>query len=471
MLITLSTTHRPATDLGYLLHKHPGRVQTFEQSFGVATVFFPEATEERCTAALMLEVDPIGLVRRGHGSASDHAPLEQYVNDRPYVASSFLAVALGDVFRSAVAGRSKERPELAQTAIPLEASIGVLPFRGGEEFLRALFEPLGYEVITRRLPLDPAFPAWGESAYFNVTLRATRRLSELLSHLYVLIPVLDNEKHYWVGEDEVEKLLRNAGEWLAQHPLKEKIARRYLRHKRNLTRLALDRLTAEDESDPDEEEPVPGAQREAELEERVSLNQQRIRTIRGVLLERGVTSVIDLGCGEGRLLGELMKERQFRRLIGVDVSIRSLERAAERLKLERLPAAQRSRIQLLQGSLTYRDSRLSGSEAATVVEVIEHLDPHRLSTFERVLFESVRAPLTIVTTPNVEYNVKFEGLAPGRLRHSDHRFEWTRSEFADWTQAQATRYGYRASILPIGEVDDALGPPTQMALFELAETV
>jgi 3' terminal RNA ribose 2'-O-methyltransferase Hen1 len=468
MFLTLTTTHRPATDLGYLLHKHPGRVQAFEQSFGVANVFFPEASEVRCTAALVLDVDPVGLVRRRH-EGGDQAPVDQYVNDRPYVASSFLAVALGDVFRTALAGRCKERPDLVAAAIPLEAVIGVLPCRGGEGFLRGLFEPLGYTLEVRRLPLDPAFPEWGESIYFDVMLRATKRLSELLSHLYVLIPVLDDDKHYWVGADEVDKLLRNAGDWLAQHPLKEQIARRYLRHKRNLTRLALERLVVEEVSEADEEEAAPAAQREAVLEERVSLNQQRMQGVSNLLLECGVTSVVDLGCGEGRLLSELMRQRQFRRLLGVDVSIRSLERAAERLKLDRLPQAQRSRIQLLQGALTYRDTRLAGYEAATVVEVIEHLDPHRLAAFERVLFEGVRAALTLVTTPNAEYNVKFEGLPAGQLRHGDHRFEWTRSEFAAWAQAQAGRYGYTVRFLPIGEVDENLGPPTQMAVFERKE--
>jgi 3' terminal RNA ribose 2'-O-methyltransferase Hen1 len=469
MFLTLSTTHRPATDLGYLLHKHPGRVQAFAQSFGVANVFFPEATETRCTAALVLDVDPVGLVRRMHEGGGDQAPLDQYVNDRPYVASSFLAVALADIFRTALAGRCKERPDLVAAELPLEAVIGVLRCRGGEGFLRGLFEPLGYAVEARRLLLDPVFPEWGESAYFNVTLRATKRLSELLGHLYVLIPVLDNDKHYWVGTDEVEKLLRNAGDWLGRHPLKEQIARRYLRHKRALTRLALERLVVEDSDETDEDEIAPAAQREVVLEERVSLNRQRMQAVSSLLLERGVTSVVDLGCGEGRLLAELFRQRQFRRLLGVDVSIRSLERAAERLKLDRLSDTQRSRIQLLQGSLTYRDQRLEGYEAATAVEVIEHLDPHRLAAFQRVLFEGVRAPFVLVTTPNVDYNVKFEGLPPGQLRHSDHRFEWTRAEFSDWAHAQAMRYGYAVRFLPIGEVDERLGPPTQMAVFERRE--
>ena len=143
VILTIRTTHRPATDLGFLLHKNPGRLQSFRQSFGDAHVFYPEATEEACTAALLLDVDPVGLVRGKRGVSGDSGPLAQYVNDRPYVASSLLSVAISDVFGTAMAGRSKERPELAHTPLPLTARLAVVPCRGGEAFLRGLFEPLG----------------------------------------------------------------------------------------------------------------------------------------------------------------------------------------------------------------------------------------------------------------------------------------------------------------------------------------
>ncbi len=193
MILTLTTTASPATDLGFLLHKHPDRVHTFELSFGLARVFYPEASAARCTAALMLEVDPVALVR-GRGMTET-----QYVNDRPYAASSFLSVAISRVFGSALGGRCRDRPELAATAIPLEIELAALPCRGGERFLRQLFEPLGYQVEARSLPLDETFPQWGASAYFDVRLTATARLADALSHLYVLVPVLDAEKHYWLG--------------------------------------------------------------------------------------------------------------------------------------------------------------------------------------------------------------------------------------------------------------------------------
>ncbi|HEY8470775.1 MAG TPA: hypothetical protein VIL18_14080 [Longimicrobiales bacterium] len=181
------------------------RAQSIPLSFGQAHVFYPEATTARCTAALLLDVDPVGLVRGRKGA---DAPLEPYVNDRPYVASSFLSVAIAQVLGTALAGRSRERPELVATPIPLVARIAALPCRRGEDLLRRLFEPLGYELEAAQHALDPRFAAWGESPYFTVTLRATTRLADMLRHLYVLVPVLDDAKHYFVGEDEVEKLLR-----------------------------------------------------------------------------------------------------------------------------------------------------------------------------------------------------------------------------------------------------------------------
>ena len=152
MLLTITTTHRPASDLGYLLHKHPERFQSFNLSFGQAHAYYPEVGEDRCTACLLLDVDAVGLVR-GRNPDRDFL-LAQYVNDRPFVASSFLSVAIAQVFGSALQGRCKDRPELVTTAIPLEARLDVLPVRGGEAFLRAVFEPLGYAVEAVRHPLD-----------------------------------------------------------------------------------------------------------------------------------------------------------------------------------------------------------------------------------------------------------------------------------------------------------------------------
>ena len=462
MLLTISTTHRPATDLGYLLHKNPTKCQSFELSFGHAHVFYPEATEERCTAALLLDVDPVGMVRGG--AKFRERLLDQYVNDRPYVASSFLSVAIAQVFGSALGGRCKERPELVGVPIPLTARLSVLPCRGGPEFLERIFGPLGYAMQAVRHPLDEKFPQWGEGPYFTVELSKTATLGELLTHLYVLVPVFDHHKHYYVGDDEMEKLLAKGKGWLATHPEREAIAYRFLKHAPSLARQALAQLEQEDEPREADLEESPKADEES-LERRISLNEQRLGAVLAALRGSGAKRVLDLGCGEGNLIRELMKDRQFEQIVGLDVSIRSLEIATDKLHLDRLPTHQKDRVKLLHGSLMYRDKRLEGFDAAAVVEVVEHFDPPRLAAFERVLFECARPATVVLTSPNREYNALFENLPANGLRHGDHRFEWTRSEFQAWAQGVADRFGYAVRFLAIGPEDPQLGPPTQMAVF------
>jgi 3' terminal RNA ribose 2'-O-methyltransferase Hen1 len=463
MLLTLTLTHSPATDLGFLLGKNPARVQSFPLSFGQAHVFYPEVSDHRCTAALLLDVDPVGLVRNRRGPAGEGGLLDQYVNDRPYVASSFLSVALSQVYGSALSGKSRERQELTQTSLPFVARLAVVPCRGGEGLLRRLFEPLGYALTAQRHPLDEQFPEWGHSPYYTVTLSATCKLCDLLSHLYVLIPVLDNDKHYWVGNDEVDKLLRHGEGWLSTHPEREQITRRYLKHQGSLARAALSQL-AEDMP----EEPEESVQPEAVVEEKVKLNDQRLSAVVAALKASGARRVLDLGCGEGKLLRALVREADFTEIVGMDVSTRALEIARQRL--ERLPDEARDRVKLLHGSLMYRDARLAGHDAAAVVEVIEHLDPPRLAAFERVLFEFARPRVIVLTTPNREYNALFETLPAGSFRHRDHRFEWTRAEFQAWANRVAERFGYTVRFLPVGPEDAVCGPPTQMGEFTQCPT-
>jgi 3' terminal RNA ribose 2'-O-methyltransferase Hen1 len=467
MLLTITTTHEPACDLSFLLHKHPDRFQTYNLSFGKAHVFYPEISEERCRACLLLDVDPVGMVRgKGHAEGL----LDQYVNDRPYVASSFLSVAISQVFGSALQGRCNDRPELAGTPIPLEVQLEVLPVRGAERFLRAVFEPLGYDVEARRHPLDERFPEWGESPYFSVTIRKLARLSELLTHLYVLVPVFDNAKHYFVGDDELEKLLAKGSGWLETHPEREEITRRYLKFQPSLFRQALARLVqGEQPSEAEGDEQRPADRAEEVLETPLSLHEQRIGAVVAALRSRGAKRVLDLGCGECKLLRELLKDRQFEEIVGMDVSLRSLEMARGRLRLDRLPERQAARIKLIHGSLIYRDRRLEGFDAAAVVEVVEHLDPPRLSAFERAVFEFARPGTVVLTTPNREYNITWANVGAGKLRHGDHRFEWTRDEFQVWAEGVAGRHAYLVRFLAIGPIDEKLGPPTQMAVFEQAE--
>lgn len=454
MLLTLRCTSPQPDELGYLVHKHPSRQQTFPLNWGVVTVFYPEVTEKACTLAMLLEVDPVGLVRRGERA------LEHYVNDRPYAASSFFSVAMNTVFRDALLKKCKHRPELVDTVLPLEAELAVVRCRAGESFLRGLFEPLGYEVGCQGHPLDPQM-GWHESLYFTLRLRAHCPLHQILNHLYVLLPVLDMEKHYYVDAGELEKLLRKGEGWLAGHPLKKAIVERYLKRRDHLTREALARLQEEQLEDPDERT-RQADEAEETLEQTVRLHDQRLDRVCQLLKESGARQVVDLGCGSGKLLARLRKFRQFTRVIGVDVAYSSLTQAKDKLKWQE----GEDRLQLLHGSLLYHDSRLLGCEAAALVEVIEHLDPPRLEACQRNLFGYLKPQLVVVTTPNREYNQLFPSRHAGEFRHRDHRFEWTRQEFREWCQEVCQTYGYQVAYEGIGPEDEQHGSPSQLAVFQ-----
>lgn len=472
MLLTLSATGENAAALGFLLHKHPERLQDFALPYGTAHVFYPVSAPNEVTAALLVEIDPVALVRRGQNSFA----LGQYVNDRPYASSSLLSGAIVQVFRSALNGRCNAHPEFVDLELPLTVRLPALTVRGAPELIDRLFAPLGWTVTRTAIPLDQTVPAWGDSRYHDVTLTGRLRLTDALSHLYVLLPVLDGSKHYWVGSDEVEKLIRTASGWLVDHPERELITRRYLAHRRHLVRAADDALDAgdllEQLDEVSSEEPDDAGEDVAE-DAPVSepLRILRRDSVLGQLRRHACHSVVDLGCGEGVLLRELIKDSSFERLLGVDVSVRDLERAASRLRLERMGERQRDRIELLQSSLTYVDPRIAGFDGAVLMEVIEHLDPDRLPSLAHTVFGAARPRVVIVTTPNAEYNVRYESLPLGSFRHPDHRFEWTRAEFVAWCGATAAATGYTVEYVPVGNDDPDVGPPTQMAVFTRAEEV
>ena len=462
MLLTITTTHQPATDLGFLLHKHPDRLQSVELAHGKAHIFYPEAGVKKCTAALLLDIDPVSMVRGARNMGGDFA-LGHYVNDRPYVASSFMSVAITKAFSSALNGQCSKMPELAQQVLPLEAKVAVLPApKGGEMLIRRLFEPLGYSVGLEPHVLDETVPDWGNSKYYTLTLSHTLRLQELLQHLYVLIPVLDNDKHYFVSQGEIDKLLEKGKGWLENHPEQEQIIRRYLLNLGSLARQAMERL-ADGQLEEEVEEDSPLEKR------RQTLHQQRLEQVLYELKKSGAERVIDLGCGEGKLIRMLLKEKQFRQITGVDISIAELRKAKQRLHWDEMAPRQRERIELMQGALTYRDKRLEGFDAAAIVEVIEHLEPNRLKAFERTVFEFAKPKTVVLTTPNSEYNIKWETLEAGSMRHTDHRFEWTRQEFENWSTGVAERNGYRVRFSPVGSEEEEVGAPSQMAVFDLMQ--
>jgi 3' terminal RNA ribose 2'-O-methyltransferase Hen1 len=459
MLLSITYATPNARDLGYLLHKNPDRPQEFDLGFGKVYVFYPEAEENRCTAALLLDIDPLDLARGKLGSKE--GGLFDYVNDRPYVSSSFMSVAISRVYGTAMAGRCRSRQELADSPLGLSAEVVMLPCRGDTAMLDRVFAPLGYAVEFTAEALDEKYPNWGVSNCVNLTLRGRVRLKDLLGHLYVLIPVFDRRKHYWIGKEEVDKLLRVGEGWLEHHPEKEFIVSRYLGLRRGLTRMALERLD-DGESGATEE-----AEEAEEEKKKPGLNTQRLLAVVSAL--RGCESVIDMGCGQGNLLRLLLKEKSFTKIAGTDVSPSALDQAKRPLNFDELPDVLKNRVTLFQSSLTYEDERHAGYDAAAVVEVVEHLDPDRLAAFEQVLFARARPKKVVLTTPNIEYNENYKKLPKDTLRHSDHRFEWTREQFRRWADGVAERHGYSAAYAEIGDEDEERGAPTEMGVFTLCE--
>jgi 3' terminal RNA ribose 2'-O-methyltransferase Hen1 len=397
---------------------------------------------------------------RGRRGRNEGFSLAQYVNDRPYAATSLLSVAMGKVFRSALNGQCKPRPELVGQPLDLRIEVPTMP--GGADLVTRMFEPLAWEVEAEAIVLDPEIPAWGDSDFTAVTLTGTLTLSEALNHLYVLIPVLDGGKHYWVSSDEVDKLVRAGTGWLATHPERELISRRYLARQRDMVDEARERLT---ELDGSTEPTAPDEEREPPLvrlrHDAVIAQVERLRP----------ASVLDLGCGQGALLRRLMEVQGVDRVVGTEVSSSSLEVASKRLRVDRMTERQADRLDLWLSSLQYQDPRLVGFDVAVLMEVVEHIDEDRLPAVVANVFGFMRPGSVVVTTPNGEYNALYPALATGEFRHADHRFEWSRAEFATWSQGIAARYGYTVELAGIGAEDPERGTPTQLAVFRRTEEV
>ncbi len=470
MLLTITYKGHNTQDLGYLLYKNPYRAQSFEMPFGKAYVFYPEVSDEKTTAALLLDINPIDLARGKLGSSE--GGLFDYVNDRPYVSSSFMSTTLIKVLGTAMKGTCTKKQELADTPINLTACVHMLPCRGSADLPYEIFEPLGYMVETKTSVLDEKFSEWGNSPYIDLTISGTVTLSNLLNHLYVLIPVFDKQKHYYINEDEIEKLMLHGEGWLASHPLRNLIVSRYFARKKRYAAMAIDRLIENEPVDADdfgesagENDSDPALPADIK-EKRNTLNTMRLEAVKTAVLESGSSSVIDLGCGECRLTAMLLAEKQIKRIGAADVSVRALEKAKQHLHFDDMSPDKKNKLTLMQASLTYKDPRFSGYDTACVVEVIEHLDPQRIAAFERVLFEYAAPNTVIITTPNKEYNLHYENLYEGDLRHGDHRFEWSREDFKKWTGHVCDAFGYSVEISGIGDADEEFGTPTQMGVFK-----
>jgi SAM-dependent methyltransferase len=333
-----------------------------------------------------------------------------------YAAGALLGSALDRIVDSASVPES-DAPRLIEVRLP------ALWSPAGETIFTRLFAPLGYRVDAARLPPGPEQPWAGKSPYCSVGLSGRHRLGDVLGHLSVLLPLVDGRPR-GMSDGHAAVLWEKGRAWLETHPEREVLERLLLRR------------------------PSTGDGHE-----------RRHEAVLAALKECGARRVLDLGCGVGTLLQRLLEEPRFEEVVGVEVARRELAEAASRMVDD-------GRGRVLHGSLAYRDARLAGFDAAALVEVVEHLDPPQLASLEGAVWEVARPGTVVVTTPNVEYNSLFENYRGGRLRHPDHRFEWTRHEFHTWARAVAARHGYTVRFGAAGPEDARVGPLTQMAVFE-----
>ena len=450
MLMTMSVEGPGATDLGYLMHKHPGRStpQSFEHAHGTAYVWYPQRSDERTTMALWLDASPRKMRRGGPGKGP--GTLLEYVNASAYVAGGAFVQAMKDTLRSAINGECAARAELTERAWAMHCEVTAVKTDDAGALAKRMFGPLGYEVSI----------AEGEAAgrYGRVCLtHPEQTVAVALRQLYVLLAAMDAGWERYVGETEVEVLTRRGGGWLETHPERTWIASRFLKRQKTLMDTALERLGGEETSEPRGHDPVP------KMHE--SLQALRIETAARRVLEAGAKQIVDLGCGEGKLARRLAGDDAIEGVTAVDVSAKALSRA--RRNVAQHSARGAGKIRFAHAPIGVRGGAWSrGHDAAVLLETIEHIDPERIPEIEEAVFAGRGYRIVIVSTPNREYNALYEGLEPGKLRHRDHRFEWDRKEMEAWCQGIAARHRYEVSIEGIGDEDPVHGPPTQLAVFE-----
>ncbi|MDN4617361.1 3' terminal RNA ribose 2'-O-methyltransferase Hen1 [Paenibacillus sp. PsM32] len=479
MYLTIKATGEHANMISHLLAKNPhnlyDRTEKGARVRLVYTSFEPHDTE----AILFVTPDPIELVK----GTPDHYDITQYINDRELAVSSLFCSYIRPALGTALNGKPKaDYMNWVDYQFDLQMTFGPVASDLPDHVVESLFQPLGYEVQMERGEIDYSFDLKNRSTVRHIQISGQQTLQQMLRQVYILIPVLDNYKHYYINEDEIERLRRYGEGWLSTHPQHDLMIKRSLRfaplikeyEQQVANDASMDTLLTEIST-----HSVEDATAQAESAEPleiidglettieppvVRLNELRYRAIvEQVSLLPQRKQVIDFGAGEGKLSVRLGQIEGVEQVWAVEPSMQSQLRAIDRFaKLEGrtddvIPV-------ITTGSLFYRDERWIDQDVIILCEVIEHINEVRLPQVIHTLFTDYRPQTLIITTPNREYNEVYD-MDTEEIRHADHRFEWTRAEFEQYCTQWIQNRPYTFTISGIGEKHEQYGQPTQMVVF------
>lgn len=444
MQLTIRATGDNVKAISYLVSKNPENLYERNQKGHLVRMFYSKFADKELEMTVFVTPDPLELMQ----NKSNSFDITHYINDREFAVSSIFCSFIRSALGTALNGQPKE--EYAQWVgheFPFVLELGPVASTLSDQQLKDLFEPMGYQVDIERPEIHYSFQLKESSTVRTLTLTGYQTLQNSLRHLFVLIPVIDNYKHYFIDEKEIEKLERYGDGWLEEHPMREMIYRQALRFKEIYS------LVESPNTEEKPEEPV----------RKVRLNEMRYEKIVETAKLLKPNSIVDFGSGEGKLAVQLGFINGVQEVLAVEPSQAATLKAVKRFE----KVKDRSSFiepTTLWGSLFYYDERLKGKDLIILCEVIEHIDAQRLpKAFDTIL--NLYAPESlIITTPNQEYNEIYD--MEDHFRHDDHRFEWTRQEFQEWCKARNHLDLYELEFSGIGEENLNQGFPTQMCVFK-----
>jgi 3' terminal RNA ribose 2'-O-methyltransferase Hen1 len=447
MQLTIQASGDNVQAISYLLAKNPNNLYERNHKGHLVRLFYSKFTETELEVTIFVTPDPIEMVKNNSNSYD----ITHYINDREFAVSSIFCSFIRSALGTALNGQPKEEHlKWVNHPFSFNFEFGPVVSSLSDEKLMNLFEPIGYEVTINRPEIEYSFPIKTKSSARYLSIKGMKTLQEGLRHLFVLIPVIDNYKHYFIDEKEIEKLERYGEGWLEQHPLRDLIYRQALRFKEIYS------LVENSSKDEKKVEPV----------KKVRLNELRYEKIVNAVSQMKPRSVVDFGSGEGKLSVQLGFVEGITEILAVEpsesASLKALERFNKVKNKEKFVIPE-----LLWGSLFYYDERLKDKDVIILCEVIEHIDETRLPKAMDTLLHDYQPGALIITTPNREYNELYD--MEEHLRHNDHRFEWTRAEFRQWCTERNYSNDYELLFDGIGEEHPSHGFPTQMCIFKRKE--